>query len=52
MKSERKKILFIDRDGTILLEPSDMQVDKIEKMAFLPFTINCLTQIAKKKDFL
>lgn len=52
MKSERKKILFIDRDGTILLEPSDMQVDKIEKMAFLPFTINCLMQIAKKKDFL
>lgn len=52
MKSERKKILFIDRDGTILLEPTDMQVDKIEKMAFLPFTINCLTQIAKKKDFL
>jgi imidazoleglycerol-phosphate dehydratase/histidinol-phosphatase len=52
MRIERKKILFIDRDGTIILEPADMQVDKIEKMAFLPFTINCLMQIAKKKDFL
>lgn len=52
MESARKKILFIDRDGTILVEPSDLQVDKIEKMAFLPFSISCLSQIAKNKDYL
>jgi len=34
-----KKVLFIDRDGTILVEPEDEQVDSFEKLAFLPGAI-------------
>jgi len=31
-----KKVLFIDRDGTIVSETDDEKVDKIEKISFLP----------------
>jgi imidazoleglycerol-phosphate dehydratase/histidinol-phosphatase len=46
-----KKVLFIDRDGTIIAEPEDEQVDSFEKMAFLPGAITCLSKIAKETDF-
>jgi len=46
-----KKVLFIDRDGTILAEPEDEQVDSFEKMEFLPGAISCLSKIAKETDF-
>jgi imidazoleglycerol-phosphate dehydratase/histidinol-phosphatase len=46
-----KKTLFIDRDGTILIEPEDEQVDSIEKMIFLPGAISCLSKIANETDF-
>ena len=46
-----KKVLFIDRDGTILTEPPDEQVDSFEKMVFLPSAISCLSLIAKETDF-
>lgn len=46
-----KKSLFIDRDGTILTEPADEQVDSFEKMEFLPGAISCLSKIAKETDF-
>ncbi|MCX6327165.1 MAG: bifunctional histidinol-phosphatase/imidazoleglycerol-phosphate dehydratase HisB [Bacteroidia bacterium] len=46
-----KKVLFIDRDGTIIAEPEDEQVDSIEKMSFLPGVISCLSKIAKETDF-
>ena len=41
-----KKVLFIDRDGTILVEPSDRQIDAIEKMEFYPGVISTLRKIA------
>ena len=31
-----KKVVFVDRDGTIICEPSDEQVDSLEKLEFVP----------------
>ncbi len=41
-----KRVLFIDRDGTILAEPADEQVDSLEKMEFIPGAISGLRSIA------
>ncbi len=47
-----KKVLFIDRDGTIINEPiTDQQVDSYEKLAFLPNAISVLKKIAEELDF-
>ena len=37
-----KRALFIDRDGTILLEPADEQIDSYEKFSFVPNVISSL----------
>lgn len=37
-----KKALFIDRDGTIIVEPSDEQIDSLEKLEFVPGAISGL----------
>lgn len=48
-----KKILFIDRDGTIIDEPkTDFQVDSLEKLEFLPGAISNLRKIAEQLDYL
>lgn len=48
-----KKILFIDRDGTIIVEPkTDFQVDSLEKLEFLPGAISNLRKIAEQLDYL
>jgi imidazoleglycerol-phosphate dehydratase/histidinol-phosphatase len=46
-----KRVLFIDRDGTIIREPHDFQVDVLEKLRFLPGAITNLAKIARKTDF-
>jgi imidazoleglycerol-phosphate dehydratase/histidinol-phosphatase len=46
-----KKVLFIDRDGTIIAEPEDEQVDSFEKLTFLPGAISSLSKITKETDF-
>ncbi len=46
-----KRALFIDRDGTILVEPADEQIDSFEKFHFLPGVIRNLNFIRKKLDF-
>lgn len=47
-----KKILFIDRDGTLIVEPtSDMQVDSLEKLEFIPGVFRNLYNIQKLTDF-
>jgi imidazoleglycerol-phosphate dehydratase / histidinol-phosphatase len=46
-----KKVLFIDRDGTIIKEPGDFQIDSFEKLEFLPGVFNWLGKIAKEMDF-
>ncbi|MEO6333633.1 MAG: bifunctional histidinol-phosphatase/imidazoleglycerol-phosphate dehydratase HisB [Pyrinomonadaceae bacterium] len=46
-----RRVLFIDRDGTIIQEPSDFQVDRLEKVRFLPGVIKHLTKIAEESEF-
>lgn len=47
-----KRILFLDRDGTIIHEPEvDQQVDSLEKLEFLPKAISNLQKIAKTLDY-
>ena len=41
-----KKVLFIDRDGTIILEPENKQIDSLEKLEFYPKAISTLRKIA------
>lgn len=48
-----KKILFIDRDGTIIKEPEDdYQVDSLEKLEFIPGAISNLKKIKEELDYL
>ena len=48
----KKKILFIDRDGTLIIEPeSDQQVDSLEKLTFYPGVFRWLSQIATELEY-
>jgi len=46
-----KKVLFIDRDGTLIVEPPDEQVDSLEKLEFVPSAIMAMHKIAAGLDF-
>jgi len=47
-----KKALFIDRDGTLIIEPpTDFQVDSLEKLEFYSGVFQNLSKIAKELDF-
>jgi imidazoleglycerol-phosphate dehydratase/histidinol-phosphatase len=46
-----KKVLFVDRDGTIIREPQDKQIDSFEKLEFLPGAISTLGKIANEFDY-
>jgi imidazoleglycerol-phosphate dehydratase / histidinol-phosphatase len=46
-----KKVLFIDRDGTIIKETQDEQIDAFDKMIFYPKCIPFLSKIAKELDY-
>ncbi len=46
-----KKVLFIDRDGTVIEEPADEQVDSLEDFRFLPGVITALSRIVQETDF-
>lgn len=47
-----KKILFIDRDGTVIKEPpGDFQVDRLDKLEFVPEVIGALRRIVEETDY-
>ena len=46
-----KKVLFIDRDGTIIHEPEDYQIDNLDKFTFYPEVIYYLVKIVKELDY-
>ncbi|GAB2768650.1 bifunctional histidinol-phosphatase/imidazoleglycerol-phosphate dehydratase HisB [Salinimicrobium soli] len=46
-----KKVLFIDRDGTLALEPEDYQLDSFDKLKFYPGVFQYLSKIAKELDY-
>ena len=46
-----EKVLFIDRDGTILREPADEQIDSFEKFHFLPGAISALRFLRQHTDY-
>lgn len=46
-----KRVLFIDRDGTLIREPHDEQVDSFDKLEFYPGALFYLSKIASELDF-
>jgi imidazoleglycerol-phosphate dehydratase/histidinol-phosphatase len=46
-----KKVLFIDRDDTLIIEPPDQQIDSLEKLEFYPGVFQWLSKIAAETDY-
>lgn len=46
-----KRALFIDRDGTIIIEPEDEQIDSLEKLEYYPKVFQYLSLIAKELEY-
>src|ERR1700744_6410841 len=49
--SNPTKILFVDRDGTLIKEPADEQIDSFEKLEFYPGALQYLPKIAAELDY-
>ena len=42
-----KKYLFIDRDGTLIIEPEDKQIDSVDKLEFMPGVFSALERLQR-----
>lgn len=49
--STTQPVLFIDRDGTLILEPADYQVDSLEKVTFYPGVFRWLGRIVRELNY-
>jgi imidazoleglycerol-phosphate dehydratase / histidinol-phosphatase len=47
----KKRVLFIDRDGTLIKEPVDEQIDAFDKLIFYPKVFQYMSKICKELDF-
>ena len=47
----KDKVLFIDRDGTLTLEPENYQLDAFEKLEFYPQSLTYLGKVARELDY-
>ncbi len=45
MNNRKRRILFLDRDGTLIVEPTDWQIDSLEKLELLDGVIPALLQL-------
>ena len=51
-RNKAKRILFLDRDGTLVIEPQpNKQLDALEKLEFYPGVFQYLTKIVNELDF-
>ncbi|NNE03298.1 MAG: histidinol-phosphatase, partial [Eudoraea sp.] len=48
---QKRRVLFIDRDGTIIKEPADEQIDAFEKLVFYPHVFTYLGKIAREMNY-
>jgi imidazoleglycerol-phosphate dehydratase/histidinol-phosphatase len=51
MNTSPKKVLFIDRDGTLIKEPSDYQIDSFQKLDFYPQALFYMGKIARELNY-
>src|ERR1700761_6616401 len=49
--SKLQKVLFIDRDGTLIMETADEQIDSFAKLEFYPGALQYLPKIARELDY-
>ncbi len=47
----KQKILFVDRDGTLILEPEDEQIDSFSKLEFYPGVFTYLSKILRETSY-